>query len=111
MCFLPILDSRAFFFQTTHQNVTTVMDIVVTAFPSRAAGVDSFLGVLPFYHIYGMQPKLSCTSIAAHLALITQVPLNWCTSHSPVVSQWLFKLDLTPFNFVPTLKGIKSPAL
>ncbi|KAJ6576829.1 AMP binding protein [Mycena sp. CBHHK59/15] len=39
--------------ETTHQNMTTLVDIVGASFPHLESGVDSMLGILPFYHIYG----------------------------------------------------------
>ncbi|KAJ7106027.1 AMP binding protein [Mycena crocata] len=40
--------------ETTHQNMTTLLDIVGSAFPALKSGVDIMLGILPFYHIYGV---------------------------------------------------------
>ncbi|KAJ6495728.1 AMP binding protein [Mycena vitilis] len=40
--------------ETTHQNLTTLMDIVAPAFPRLTPDTDSMLGLLPFYHIYGI---------------------------------------------------------
>ncbi|KAJ7647638.1 AMP binding protein [Roridomyces roridus] len=40
--------------ETTHQNVTTIMDMVGSLFPPLTAGVDVILGILPFFHIYGL---------------------------------------------------------
>ncbi|RDB25422.1 4-coumarate--CoA ligase-like 7 [Hypsizygus marmoreus] len=39
--------------ETTHRNITSVLQIVKTTFPELNMGVDSVLGILPFYHIYG----------------------------------------------------------
>ncbi|KAF8070774.1 AMP binding protein [Lyophyllum atratum] len=39
--------------ETTHQNITSVLQIVQTTFPELNVGNDSVLGILPFYHIYG----------------------------------------------------------
>ncbi|KDR75730.1 hypothetical protein GALMADRAFT_248391 [Galerina marginata CBS 339.88] len=39
--------------ETTHKNITSVLDIVQPAFPPLIPGVDCMLGILPFYHIYG----------------------------------------------------------
>ena len=85
-----------------------VTEIVKTIFPKQTVGVDSILGILPFYHIYGII-ILDSFSLTAHLAHIMQVPLNFCIYRPSVESQWLFNRDLTPFNFVPTLKGTESP--
>ncbi|KAJ7185860.1 AMP binding protein [Mycena filopes] len=38
--------------ETTHQNMTTIMDIVRDEFP-KLSGNETALGILPFYHIYG----------------------------------------------------------
>lgn len=39
--------------QTTHNNLTSLLDIVTAGFPDIIVGHDSFLAFLPFYHIYG----------------------------------------------------------
>ncbi|KAF8622704.1 hypothetical protein AX15_006795 [Amanita polypyramis BW_CC] len=39
--------------ETTHQNLTTVLDIVFPVFPPVTYGKSKILGILPFYHIYG----------------------------------------------------------
>ncbi|KIM40250.1 hypothetical protein M413DRAFT_175243 [Hebeloma cylindrosporum] len=39
--------------ETTHKNIISVLMMVVPAFPPMESGVDSMLGFLPFYHIYG----------------------------------------------------------
>ncbi|PFH52098.1 hypothetical protein AMATHDRAFT_74397 [Amanita thiersii Skay4041] len=39
--------------ETTHQNITSVLDMVKTLFPPINHGQSKFLGILPFYHIYG----------------------------------------------------------
>ncbi|KAL0955979.1 hypothetical protein HGRIS_002158 [Hohenbuehelia grisea] len=39
--------------ETTHRNLTTVLEIVKPVFPTLTQGKDNILGVLPFYHIYG----------------------------------------------------------
>jgi 4-coumarate--CoA ligase len=41
--------------QTTHRNITAVLDMMVTVFPGRLdPGKDVILGIPPYYHIYGM---------------------------------------------------------
>ncbi|KAJ3998734.1 AMP binding protein [Lentinula boryana] len=40
--------------ETTHQNLTTVLDIVVSGFPPLSPTNDRMLAILPFYHIYGL---------------------------------------------------------
>ncbi|EAU91467.1 AMP binding protein [Coprinopsis cinerea okayama7 len=39
--------------ETTHRNLTSVLDQVRPAFPPLDSNTDKVLGVLPFYHIYG----------------------------------------------------------
>ncbi|KAF8161247.1 AMP binding protein [Crassisporium funariophilum] len=39
--------------ETTHKNITSVLEMVMPAFPRMTEGVDAVLGFLPFYHIYG----------------------------------------------------------
>ncbi|PPR03178.1 hypothetical protein CVT26_008027 [Gymnopilus dilepis] len=39
--------------ETTHKNITSVMEIVKVGFPQMKYNEDSMLGILPFYHIYG----------------------------------------------------------
>ncbi|KAJ7039081.1 AMP binding protein [Mycena alexandri] len=40
--------------ETTHQNITTLLDIVLPAYPALNTESDIMLGILPFYHIYGV---------------------------------------------------------
>ncbi|KAJ7721954.1 AMP binding protein [Mycena maculata] len=40
--------------ETTHQNITTVVDIVGFDLPTLVPGVQPIIGILPFYHIYGL---------------------------------------------------------
>ncbi|KAJ7125064.1 AMP binding protein [Mycena epipterygia] len=40
--------------KTTHQNITTLLDIVRPAFPTLKSGVDIMLALLPCFHIYGV---------------------------------------------------------
>lgn len=39
--------------QTTHMNMTSVIDIIKPIFPPIKPGEDKMLGILPFYHVYG----------------------------------------------------------
>ncbi|KAJ7072621.1 AMP binding protein [Mycena amicta] len=39
--------------ETTHQNITTILDIMSSAFPPIKTEQDAMLGILPLYHIYG----------------------------------------------------------
>ncbi|KAK2463157.1 hypothetical protein APHAL10511_004812 [Amanita phalloides] len=39
--------------ETTHQNITCLVDIVTPVFPPLTFGKSRILGILPFYHIYG----------------------------------------------------------
>jgi hypothetical protein len=43
--------------QATHQNMTTIMDVMITSnmFLEAQFGNSIVLGVLPFYHLYGTQ--------------------------------------------------------
>ncbi|KAF8891748.1 AMP binding protein [Infundibulicybe gibba] len=38
---------------TTHHNLTSVLPMVRSKFPSFKIGANNMLGILPFYHIYG----------------------------------------------------------
>ncbi|KAJ7032055.1 AMP binding protein [Mycena alexandri] len=40
--------------ETTHQNMTTIMDIVRHEFPRLQPGNETVFGILPFYHIYAV---------------------------------------------------------
>ncbi|KAF5384542.1 hypothetical protein D9757_006443 [Collybiopsis confluens] len=40
--------------ETTHQNLTTVLDMVLAGFPPLSHTNDRMLAVLPLYHIYGL---------------------------------------------------------
>ncbi|KAJ7076852.1 AMP binding protein [Mycena belliarum] len=44
--------------ETTHQNMTTILDIMGAAFPPVRTGLDMMLGILPFYHIFGVSKLL-----------------------------------------------------
>ncbi|TEB38471.1 AMP binding protein [Coprinellus micaceus] len=39
--------------ETTHRNITSVLEQTRPAWPSSPSASDRFLGVLPFYHIFG----------------------------------------------------------
>ncbi|KAG6920170.1 hypothetical protein DXG01_004938 [Tephrocybe rancida] len=54
--------------ETTHVNVTAVLEMVKPAFPELKSGKDSVLGMLPFYHIYGAVKLL-------HFPFICGVPV------------------------------------
>jgi hypothetical protein len=52
--------------KTTHQNVTTVLDMIQATFLKLTFGVDCLLGILPFYHIYGTPAPHSIMTIRPH---------------------------------------------
>ncbi|KAJ7928469.1 AMP binding protein [Mycena leptocephala] len=65
--------------ETTHQNMTTLLDIVAPVFPPLKTEVDIMLGILPFYHIYGVAKLLHfpfsqvTTSLVVPPVLVTLV--------------------------------------
>ncbi|KAF8633434.1 hypothetical protein AX17_004604 [Amanita inopinata Kibby_2008] len=63
--------------ETTHQNITSVLDIVRPLFPPISSGNSRFLGILPFYHIYGAVKLL-------HFPLSCGVPVVIQTRFDPV---------------------------
>ncbi|KAF7321573.1 AMP binding protein [Mycena kentingensis (nom. inval.)] len=54
--------------ETTHQNMTTVLDIVIATFPPLISNQDVMLGILPCYHIYG-------TAKLLHFPFLRGVPV------------------------------------
>ncbi|KAF8231352.1 AMP binding protein [Tricholoma matsutake] len=62
--------------ETTHQNVTADIGMLRTTFPKQTAEVDSFSGVLPFYHIYG-------GIILLHFSFLCGVPAVIRTQFDP----------------------------
>ncbi|KAJ7188623.1 AMP binding protein [Mycena filopes] len=77
--------------ETTHQNITTLLDIVEPAFPPLKTEVDVMLGILPFYHIYGgtLGSVLSATSFSfAGVAKLVHFPF---ICGCPVVIQTRFE--------------------
>ncbi|KAG6891501.1 hypothetical protein C0992_005640 [Termitomyces sp. T32_za158] len=63
--------------ETTHLNVNTVLESVRPAFPKLTPGKDVMLGMLPFYHIYGMVKLL-------HFPTLSGVPLVTMPCFDPV---------------------------
>ncbi|KDQ27621.1 hypothetical protein PLEOSDRAFT_1093294 [Pleurotus ostreatus PC15] len=65
---------------TSHQNITSVLDMVKLVFPPLDPGKDVMLGVLPFYHIYGAV-KLLNFPLAAGIPVVIQTkfdPVAFC---------------------------------
>ncbi|KAJ7149875.1 AMP binding protein [Mycena crocata] len=68
--------------ETTHQNITTLVDIVRATFPRLIAGYDVMLGILPFYHIYGVA-KLVHFPLACGCPVVIQPrfdPVKFCAA-------------------------------
>ncbi|KAF9457491.1 AMP binding protein [Collybia nuda] len=68
--------------ESTHKNLTSVLEIVKPTFPKLNADHDSVLGFLPFYHIYGAV-KLLHFPFACGSAVIIQSrfdPEQFCAS-------------------------------
>ncbi|KAG6884239.1 hypothetical protein C0993_000184 [Termitomyces sp. T159_Od127] len=63
--------------ETTHLNINCVQESVKSAFPKLSPGKDLMLGMLPFYHIYGMVKHL-------HFPLLCGVPLVIMPRYDPV---------------------------
>lgn len=83
------------FLQTTHQNLTSVADISAVTWPNDAE--SRMLGVLPFYHVYGMPceiyasiTNISLICICLHHdrgrrdPLITIPPRRSCHHHAAI---------------------------
>ncbi|KAJ7665922.1 AMP binding protein [Mycena polygramma] len=70
--------------ETTHQNMTTILDVVMPIFRLEP---NTILGILPFYHLYG-------TALLLHLPFI----LGW-----PLVIQSQFE----PFQFCGAIERFK----
>ncbi|TFK44864.1 AMP binding protein [Crucibulum laeve] len=68
--------------ETTHRNVTSLVDIVKCGFPEVKYGVDKLLGLLPFYHIYGAV-KLLQFPFASGIPVIIMTrfdPVQFCAN-------------------------------
>ncbi|KAJ3879031.1 AMP binding protein [Lentinula edodes] len=68
--------------ETTHQNLTTVLDIVHSGFPILSPTGDRMLAVLPFYHIYGLVKLLLFPFICGVSTIVMPHfdPLAFCES-------------------------------
>ncbi|KAJ8514441.1 hypothetical protein ONZ45_g7997 [Pleurotus djamor] len=67
---------------TSHQNLTTLVDMVTVVFPPLVAGKDVMLGVLPFYHIYGAV-KLLLFPFVCGIPVVVQTkfdPITFCAN-------------------------------
>ncbi|KAJ7829703.1 AMP binding protein [Mycena leptocephala] len=68
--------------ETTHQNMTTLLDITNSVFPSLRPGEQPMIGILPFYHIYGVSNLLSF-SLTVGCPVIIQTrfePVSFCAN-------------------------------
>ncbi|KAJ6609078.1 AMP binding protein [Mycena sp. CBHHK59/15] len=63
--------------ETTHQNITTLLDIIMPGMPPLIPGEQSMIGILPFYHIYGIANVI-------HLGVSSAVPVVIQTRFEPV---------------------------
>ncbi|KAJ7185864.1 AMP binding protein [Mycena filopes] len=67
--------------ETTHQNLTTLVDITIDGFPIPP-GERPMMGVLPFYHIFGVANILTFSMVAA-CPVVIQVrfePVQFCAN-------------------------------
>ncbi|KAJ7918390.1 AMP binding protein [Mycena leptocephala] len=67
--------------ETTHQNMTTLVDIIPHEFPLPPGG-PSMLGILPFYHIYGVSNLLNFPfTVACPVVIQTRFdPVQFCAN-------------------------------
>ncbi|KIL68813.1 hypothetical protein M378DRAFT_70443 [Amanita muscaria Koide BX008] len=68
--------------ETTHRNILAVLDLVMPVFPKLTPGVSTILGVLPFYHIYGLV-KLLFLPFACGVPMVVQPrfdPVQFCAN-------------------------------
>ncbi|KAJ7697607.1 AMP binding protein [Mycena rosella] len=67
---------------TTHQNMTTVVDISVDTFPRLRAGEQPMIGILPLYHIYGVSNLLNFPlTVACPVVVQTRFePVQFCAN-------------------------------
>ena len=68
--------------QTTHKNLTSVIQVTSGVFPDIVAGKDVFLGILPFFHIFGA-------------IVLLFGPSNWSAEILQVLSSCSFSLSIT----------------
>ncbi|KAF8345975.1 AMP binding protein [Amanita rubescens] len=68
--------------ETTHQNITSVLDMVMTVFPAVTVGQTTHLGILPFYHIYGAVKVLHFPFMCGTPVVIQQRfdPVQFCAN-------------------------------
>ncbi|KAJ7634476.1 AMP binding protein [Roridomyces roridus] len=68
--------------ETTHQNLTTLVDIVKVAWPPLVPGEQPVLGILPLYHIYGVSNLLTSSfTIGAPVVIQTKFdPVAFCAN-------------------------------
>ncbi|KAJ7149791.1 AMP binding protein [Mycena crocata] len=67
---------------TTHQNMTTLVDICRCVFPRLRPGDQPMLAILPFYHIYGVSNVLNFSLTVACPAVIQArfEPVQFCAN-------------------------------
>ncbi|KAJ7443815.1 AMP binding protein [Mycena latifolia] len=68
--------------ETTHQNMTTVVDITEGTFPNLRRGEQPMIAILPFYHIYGVTNILNFSlSVACPAVIQTRFePVQFCAN-------------------------------
>ncbi|KAJ7109639.1 AMP binding protein [Mycena crocata] len=68
--------------ETTHQNMTTLVDIARAVFPDLRPGDQPMLAILPFYHIYGVSNILNFSLTVACPAVIQTrfEPVQFCAN-------------------------------
>ncbi|KAJ7269564.1 AMP binding protein [Mycena rebaudengoi] len=67
--------------ETTHQNITTLLDIVTPLFPPMWPE-QPMIGILPFYHIYGIA-NLITSGLFAGIPVVIQIrfdPVQFCAN-------------------------------
>ncbi|KAJ7099954.1 AMP binding protein [Mycena belliarum] len=68
--------------ETTHQNMTTVVDICENTGPPMEKGVDRMIAILPFYHIFGVSNILTFgIAVACPTVIMTRFePVQFCAN-------------------------------
>ncbi|KAJ6582984.1 AMP binding protein [Mycena vulgaris] len=67
--------------ETTHQNMTTLVDITISVFPPLRKGEQAMLGIVPFYHIYGVSNVLNSLSTGCPVVIQTRFePVQFCAN-------------------------------
>ncbi|KAF7378232.1 4-coumarate--CoA ligase-like 7 [Mycena sanguinolenta] len=92
--------------ETTHQNVTTILDVLRDFFLEAQSGNNTALGFMPFYHAYGVHG-----TIPLDFHLLTMVQVSLLILHLPFTIGWsvVIQSGFEPSQFCRTIERFKIP--